>query len=168
MISIGRLTKTHGLQGELVFLPYIDDFALLPDLTDQPVSLRHQTKTEQVCRVVSWRYSHKRLLLIFDGYQTRERADQLRDYEICIARQRFSPLPDGEYYWFDIEGLRVYDCNAQLLGTITEIIHTGSNDVYVVKDHKREFLIPALRSVVRNIDIANGALHLFPVLDLLD
>ena len=168
MMPIGRLTKTHGLKGELVFLPYIDDLALLPDLADQPVSLRHQRKTEQTCSIVACRYSHKRLLLIFDGYQTREQADNLRDYEICISRQRFLPLPDGEYYWFDIEGLHVYDCNARLLGTITEIIHTGSNDVYVVKDHNREILIPALLSVVRNIDIASGELHLFPVLDFLD
>jgi 16S rRNA processing protein RimM len=168
MIPIGRLTKTHGLKGELVFLPYIDDLALLPDLAEQPVSLRHQTKTEQTSSIVSWRYSYKRLLLIFDGYQTRVQADKLRDYEICISGQRFSPLPDGEYYWFDIEGLCVYDCNGRLLGTITEIIHTGSNDVYVVKDHNREILVPALHSVVRNIDIASGELHLFPVLDFLD
>lgn len=168
MIPIGRLTKPHGLKGEMVFLPYIDDLSLLPDLAEQAVNLRHQTEPDQTCDIASWRYSHKRVLLSFRGYQTKERAETLRDYEICVARQRFSPLPDGEYYWFDIEGLSVYDCNAHLLGTITEIIHTGSNDVYVVKDRAQEFLIPALQSAVRSIDIARGEMHLFPVPGLFD
>lgn len=168
MIPIGRLTKPHGLKGELVFLPYIDDFTLLPDLTEQSVHLRHRTEPDQTCSIVSWRYSHKRLLLSFHGYRTKEQADTLRNYEICVARQSFSSLPEGEYYWFDIEGLRVYDCNVRLLGTITEIIHTGSNDVYVVKNNAQEFLIPALQSVVRSIDIARGEMHLFPVQGLFD
>lgn len=168
MISIGRLTKPHGLKGELVFLPYIEDVTLLPDLTRQPVQLRHRTEPEQTCSIVAWRYMHKRLLLSFDGYQTKEQADSLRNYEIYLARQRFSPLPDGEYYWFDIEGLRVYDGDARLLGTITEIIHTGSNDVYVVNHRAQEYLIPALQSVVRRIDITHGEMHLFPVQGLFD
>ena len=168
MIPIGRLTKLHGLKGELVFLPYIDDLSLIPDLTEQAVHLRHRTKPDQTCDIVSWRYSHKRLLLRFYGYQTKEQAEPLRDYEICVARQRFSSLPDGEYYWFDIEGLRVYDSDEHLLGTITDIIHTGSNDVYVVRDHAREVLIPALQSVVQSIDIARGEMHLFPMQGLFD
>jgi 16S rRNA processing protein RimM len=168
MIPIGRLTKPHGLKGELIFLPYIEDLTLLPDLTEQWVHLRHRTEPDQTCSIVSWRYSHKRLLLSFHGYQTKEQADTLRNYEICVARQNFSSLPEGEYYWFDIEGLRVYDCNARLLGTITEIIHTGSNDVYVVRNHAQEFLIPALQSVVRSIDIAGGEMHLFPAPGLFD
>ena len=168
MIPIGRLTKPHGLKGELVFLPYIEDLTLLPDLTEQWVHLRHRTEPDQTCSIVSWRYLHKRLLLSFHGYQTKEQADSLRNYEICVARQTFSSLPEGEYYWFDIEGLRVYDCNARLLGTITEIIHTGSNDVYVVRNRAQEFLIPALQSVVRSIDIAGGEMHLFPVQGLFD
>jgi 16S rRNA processing protein RimM len=168
MIPIGRLTKPHGLKGELVFLPYIDDLTLLPDLTHQSVHLRHRTEPEQIGSIVTWRNAHKRLLVSFHGYQTKEQADTLRNYEICVARQSFSSLPDGEYYWFDIEGLRVYDSNARLLGTITEIIHTGSNDVYVVNDHAHEYLIPALQSVVRRINISRGEMHLFPVQGLFD
>ena len=168
MIPIGRLIKPHGLKGELVFLPYIDDLTLLPDLTTQSVCLRHRTEPDQTCSIVTWRHSHKRLLLSLHGYQTKEQADTLRNYELYVARQSFSPLPEGEYYWFDIEGLRVYDGNACLLGTITEIIHTGSNDVYVVNNHAQEFLIPALQSVIRRIDIAGGEMHLFPVQGLFD
>ena len=168
MIAIGRLTKPHGLKGELVFLPYVHDLALLPDLTDRPVCLRHKTESEQARHIVSWRQSNKRVLLRFHGCTTMDQAEELRNYEICISRRSFPPLPDDEYYWFDIEGLHVYDCAGRCLGTIADIIHTGSNDVYVVQDGTQEVLIPALQNVIRQIDITRGELHLFPIPGLLD
>jgi 16S rRNA processing protein RimM len=168
MIAIGRLTKPHGLRGELVFLPYVHDVELLPDLHNRRVCLRRTDLVTQERVVVAYRQSHKRLLLQFEGCDDLQAAEALRDYEVCIARQCFPPLPDGEYYWFDIEGLRVFADDGRWLGTIAEIIYTGSNDVYVVQDGTQEFLIPALRDVVRSIDLERGEVHLFAVPDFIE
>lgn len=168
MIAIGRLTKPHGLRGELVFLPYVHDVELLPDLHNRRVCLRRTDLVTQERIVVAYRQSRKRLLLQFEGCHDLQAAEALRDYEVCIARQCFPPLPDGEYYWFDIEGLRVFADDGRWLGTIAEIIYTGSNDVYVVQDGTQEFLIPALRDVVRSIDLERGEVHLFAVPDFIE
>lgn len=162
MIAIGRLTKPHGLRGELVFLPYVYDMELLPDLTVQRVSLRRGTEPPQEAAIVAWRRANKRLLVWLEGCRDRTRAEAFRDYEVYIPRHRFPPLPDGEYYWFDIEGLSVRDSEGRTLGTIADIIYTGSNEVYVVRNGSRELLIPALKDIVRRIDLAQGQIHLFP------
>ena len=169
MIAIGRLTRPHGLQGEVVFLPYVHDVELLPNLHNRRVCLRRATDLmTQERMVVAYRRSHKRLLMQLEGCHDVTQAEALRDYEVCIARQHFPPLPEGEYYWFDIEGLRVFTDDGHMLGTIAEIIYTGSNDVYVVQDGSQEFLIPALRDVVRCINLERGEVHLFAVPDLLE
>jgi 16S rRNA processing protein RimM len=168
LIAIGRLTRPHGLHGEMVMLPYVHDITLLPDLTIQPVVLRQGTDTIQERAILGWRTFKKRLLLRLDECHDIAQAETLREWEILLPRQSFPPLPAGEYYWFEIEGLAVYASDGQYLGTISEIIYTGSNDVYVVRHGTREVLVPALKDVVRTIDVAQGRMLLFPAPGLLE
>jgi 16S rRNA processing protein RimM len=162
LIAIGRLTKPHGLQGEIVMLPYVYDLTLLPDLTACPISLRQGQDKVQERLVVAWRIFKKRLLLRLNECSDITQAETLREWEVLIPRQSFALLPPGEYYWFEVEGLTVYASDGQYLGIIAEIIHTGSNDVYVVRHETHEVLVPALKDVVREIDLAQGRMHLFP------
>ncbi len=67
-------------------------------------------------------------------------------------------MPQGEYFHFQLLGLRVVTDDAEELGEITEIIETGSNDVYVVTGDTGQVLIPAIASVVREIDLAQGTM----------
>jgi 16S rRNA processing protein RimM len=167
-IAIGRLTKPHGLHGEVVMLPYVYDLTLLPDLTDQPLLLRQGKDKIQERWVVDWRVFKKRLLLRLDACHDVRHAEALREWEVLIPRQWFPPLPAGEYYWFEIEGLAVYASDGRYLGAIAEIIYTGSNDVYVVRHDMHEVLIPALKDVVRAIDLEQGSMHLFPESEILE
>lgn len=168
LIPIGRFTKPHGLRGELVFLPYVYDLTLLPDLTQRPVALQQASAPPRECTIVDMRVAHKQVLVRVVGYTTLTAAETLRGSEVLLPRHWFPPLPAGEYYWFEIEGLTVYSSDGQVLGAIVEIIYTGSNDVYVVRGGTREILIPALKDVVQTIDLAQGAMHLGPVDGLLD
>jgi 16S rRNA processing protein RimM len=97
----------------------------------------------------------------FDGCRDISQAEILREYEVLIARHVFEPLPEGEYYWFEIEGLAVYARDGEYLGVVTEIIYTGSNDVYVVRDaDASEWMVPALCETVSRIDVEQGEMHL--------
>lgn len=168
LIAIGRLTKPHSLRGEMVFLPYVYDLAILPDLLKRQLLLRDKTDALQRCLIVGWREFQKRVLIQLAGCTTMTAADALREHELLMPRSWFPALPEGEYYWFEIEGLQVYSSHGVSLGHITEIIHTGSNDVYVIKDGRHEILIPALKTVVRSIDITCGEMHLYPLAELFD
>ncbi len=168
MIAVGRLTRPHGLRGEVIFLPYLQDLDLLPDLANQRVVLRQDERPVQERTILSWRRAHKRLLMRLEGCHSLEQAEALRDAEVLIPRESFPPLEADEYYWFDIEGLTVYDSDGRRLGTVCDIIYTGSNDVYVVRDGSHETLVPALKDVVRTIDLDRREIRLFPAPGLLD
>ena len=168
LMAVGRLTRPHGLRGELVFLPYVYDVDLLPDLVQQQVFLQQGLAPGRTATILEWRAVHKRVLVRLQGCKDIATAEAWRGYEVFIPRSWFAPLPAGEYYWFEIEGLAVYAHDGRYLGTVAEIIYTGSNDVYVVRDGSQETLIPALRNVIRSIDLGGGAVHLYPVAGLLD
>ena len=168
LIAVGRLTKPHGLRGEVVFLPYVYDVELLPDLVQRHVLLQHGHFPLQTHTIIEWRVVHKRVLVRLHGCQDLATAEAFREYEVLIPRSWFPALPAGEYYWFEIEGLAVYGNDGRYLGAVSEIIYTGSNDVYVVRNGTQETLIPALRDVVRTIDLVRGEIHLFTAAGLLD
>jgi len=166
LIAVGRLTKPHGLRGELVFLPYVYDLQLLPHVEQRQVFLQHEHSSLHKHTIIEWRVVHKRVLIRLHGCQDLTTAEAFREHEVLIPRSWLPPLPAGEYYWFEIEGLAVYGHDGRYLGTVVEIIYTGSNDVYVVRDGLQETLIPALRDVVRTIDLEHGEIHLFTVAGL--
>lgn len=168
LIAIGRLTRPHGLRGDLVFLPYVYDLELLPELVQRHVFLRHGHARVQQHTFVAWREMHKRVLVRLQGCEDLTTAEAFREHEVLIPRHWFPPLPTGEYYWFEIEGLAVYGNDGRHLGTVVEIIYTGSNDVYVVRNGTQETLIPALRDVVSTIDLARGEMRLFIAAGLLE
>ena len=97
-----------------------------------------------------------------------EAASKLAGQTIYISRDRFPDLPENEYYWFQVEGLNVYDEGGCYHGNVEEIIRTGSNDVYVVRDGKRELLLPVIDSVVKTIDLEAGKLVFHPLEGLLE
>jgi 16S rRNA processing protein RimM len=111
---------------------------------------------------------HKRVLIRLQGCEDLTTAETFREHEVLIPRHWFPLLPAGEYYWFEIEGLAVYGNDGRYLGTVVEIIYTGSNDVYVVRNGTQETLIPALRDVVRTIDLEHREMRLFTAAGLLD
>ena len=67
-------------------------------------------------------------------------------------------LPEGSYYWHQLEGLRVLDESGRQVGTLVEVFRAGGNEVYRVVDGTRERLVPALRSVVVGIDLDAGTM----------
>jgi 16S rRNA processing protein RimM len=82
---------------------------------------------------------------------------------VLIEKNRSKALPDGEFYWFQIVGLKVFTESGELLGEVKEILPTGSNDVYVVRDGQKEHLIPATESVIREINLKRKMIVIHPL-----
>ncbi|MEX1255695.1 MAG: ribosome maturation factor RimM [Dehalococcoidia bacterium] len=94
------------------------------------------------------------LLLELEGIESRAAAETLRNLLLEIPEESLARLPEGRYFRFQILGMEVFDRENRALGRIDEIIETGANDVYVVHDAEGELLIPAIDSVVQEIDVA--------------
>ena len=78
---------------------------------------------------------------------------------MCIEKATLPEAEQDTYYWHQIIGLDVFTVDGRRLGQVTAILPTGSNDVYVVREGKKEILIPALESVVVDVDLTAKALR---------
>ena len=150
-IPVGRVTRTHGLKGELKFFPADQDDLVVQK--DQQIRLGETT-----FKIKSVRGVKSPFIVKFEGVDSIEAAQSLSGQEVLVAKEDFESLPEGEYYRFEIEGLKVFDDTGKYYGVIEEIIATGSNDVYVVRGDGKEWLVPMIDSVVQNIDLEEGKL----------
>ena len=149
-IVIGRVGAAHGIRGELRIIP-------LTDFPERFAALREVMVGDELLHIESVKPQGKNFLMRFREYAVREDAQKLTGRLLTVARAEAAPLDEGEYYVFDIVGLTVYDEEDNELGTVENVLRTGSNDVYAVRSEDgREILIPALRKAVRTIDVPNG------------
>jgi 16S rRNA processing protein RimM len=159
-LVVGKLRHSHGLHGEIL-MEVITDF---PERIRQGKTL-HIGESHQPMRVASRRAHGGGLLLAFDGINTSEEVGQLRNQWVYVPASDRPPLSEGDYYHHQIIGLQVTSEDGLELGKIASILETGANDVYLVRsDSGKEVLLPAIQSVILNIDLVKGQMlvHLLP------
>ena len=149
-ITIGRVGAPQGIHGELRVIP-------LTDFPERFEGLKEIMVGDELLHVESVRYHKQFVLMRFREYAVREDARALTGRLLTVAREDAAPLGEGEFYTFDIIGLHVFDMEGAELGVVENVLRTGSNDVYQArgKDGK-ELLIPALKAVVKEIDVKGG------------
>jgi len=143
----------HGLKGELR-CDIVTDF---PERFRRTKQL-HLGTEHRPYDVERTRAARGQLVLKLAGVDSRSDAERLRGQLICVPSAEAVKLPRGSYFWHQIIGLRVETIDKMLLGTVVDILQTGSNDVYVVKTETGELLIPAIKDVVRKVDVESGVM----------
>lgn len=164
-VTVGRILRPHGIRGELRMAPDTDFPERLAGL-GEAVLLKDGRST--AVRVEHIRPHGREALIKLAGVDSIEQAETWRGAEVAVPRAATPVLPAGRHYVFEIIGLRVQTDAGEELGRVTEVLRTGSNDVYVVQGAGREYLIPAISSVVLTIDPAAGRLVIRPLPGLLD
>ena len=153
----GKVLGAHGIGGELKALVISEDPHRFSRLKQVYIGL---DDSEPEPRVLERFRLHKgHALLKLAGCDDRDTAAALRGHLVYVPFEDAIPLEEGEYYEYQILDLDVWTVSGERLGKVVEIIATGANDVYVVKDTsaaRREVLIPALESVVLEIDLESG------------
>ena len=149
-IIVGKVGAPHGVKGEVKIIP-------LTDFPDRFRTMKKITVGEEIFTVEGQRIAtNGNPIMKFGGVDNRDAAARLTGKIITVSRDETMPLADDEYYAFDIVGLTVYDDNGDEIGMVDAVLKTGSNDVYTVKKSDGvEIFIPALKKVVREIDIKN-------------
>jgi 16S rRNA processing protein RimM len=150
-LPIGKVIKTHGLRGHLKVLPYGETFSTLS--AEEKITANLPDGTSLTLTVAEIRPHQKTFLLISREIDSVEEAHHLVGAELCVPESRLPPTESNEFYWYQLIGLEVVDTEGQKLGTLEEIIETGSNDVYVVRRGREEILVPAIEEVVREVDL---------------
>ncbi len=153
-ILIGKVLKPKGVRGSVKVLSYAESpetFERVRILFVRSEGAWQPLETERVEKGAPGR--RQTVVLAFRG---RQRIEQIRDLvgaDLYLDRADLPPLEEGEYYWHDLIGMRVRTEQGEDLGRIRGIFNTGANDVYVVRKGGREILLPALRDVIREVDV---------------
>ncbi|MBP1764453.1 MAG: Ribosome maturation factor rimM [Firmicutes bacterium] len=149
LIAVGKIVAPHGVRGDVRIIPLTD----FPDRFRPSLVVYLSDRSPLVINQV--KQNNQFLLLKFKSFDDRNSVESLRGQLIHVKEQDLVALPKGQFYIFEIIGLQVYDEADVHLGVVTNVLQTGSNDVYVIeKPGEKPILIPALKEVVRQVDIA--------------
>jgi 16S rRNA processing protein RimM len=139
-------------------------------LTDDPERfgrLKTVLVAGQERTIEEFRQRPRDVLLRLDGISTPEQVQALRGEYIRIRAEDAAPLPEGAYYHYQLTGLQVATTAGEPLGELVDVLPLESNDVYVVRGSRGEVLVPALRSVIREVDLEARRMTIEPMPGLL-
>ncbi len=156
-LLLGEILRPHGIRGEL-------RVRLLTDYPEHMAELEHVYlgRDPEVEEVSTYRLDHIRLhqgygLMKLGGVDDRTQAENFRELFVMIDLEHAVPLEDDEVYLFDLIGLRVQSERGESLGTLSEVLETGANDVYVVDSPVYgEILIPVTDETILETDLDAG------------
>lgn len=165
LVLVGQVVKTQGNKGQVKVAASGEGAAAFPVGTI--VYLKNNRGMKQSLTVESSRPHRKMTILAFREVQRSEEAKELVGCSVYVAPENLPALPADEFYWYQLRGLQVKTEEGTFLGTLEEIIPTGSNDVFVVRKNHQECLIPATDEVVVQVDLKDKTMVIRPLEGLL-
>lgn len=165
LIKIGQITSPHGVHGEVKVYPLTDfperfktlrTVLLGPDA--RPTGIRMKGMLKNL------------IILAIDGVTDRDQAEKLRLQYVQVPKTEVHPLPPGHYYVFDLVGLDVVDPEGNFLGKLVDVTsESPAHDIYVVETAPRKrYMVPAVKTFVKEIDLAGGKVVIQPIPGLLE
>jgi 16S rRNA processing protein RimM len=150
-IEVGKIVNTHGVAGELKIMPLTDDPKRYNKLKSVYISLKIGEGMKKY-DVMGVRYHKNFVIMKVKDIDDLNAAEKLKEHFVIVDRKDAVKLPKDTFFICDLIGMNVYDEEGKSLGVLTDVLKTGSNDVYVVKsDSLGDILIPALKTVVKKV-----------------
>ena len=150
LLQVGAITQTHGIRGEVKVFPLTDDvgrfkkgISLILDLGRSRLDLEVETV----------KFFKQFVILKFKGYDSINEIEKFVKKNLYVTRENAVKLKKDEYFIADLIGLTVVTDDGSVLGTLTDVITTGANDVYAVKmESGKELLIPAIHDCILQVN----------------
>ena len=159
-LKVGVVTSTHGLKGEVKVYPEVDDPRLFSRFKHLYLINRKGREKLDVERVM---YHKNMVILKLSGVDDINSAQGIRNSDLMLPRDEIMSLEENRYFEADLLGIQAVTDDGRVLGCVSEIIHTGANDVYVVRGEDGEILIPAIKSCIKDIDIPEKKMVIVPI-----
>jgi len=152
---MGRVVGLFGVRGWVKVYSHTREKA---DLLQYPIWLLNGAEGWREYTVAESREQGPGLVAHLAGIEDRDEASRLVGADIAVRQAELPPPPPGEYYWAQLEGMRVVNEVGIELGRVSHLLETGANDVMVVRG-ERERLLPYISSVVKKVDLVAGEIH---------
>lgn len=157
-LKVGQIINTHGVRGEIKVFPLTDDIKRFGKLK---VIYMKQADDYREYKLEGIKYFKNLVIVKLEGINSMNEAVKLVDSYLYVNRENAVKLSKDTYFVADLIGIDVYNMDDESLGTIINVFSTGSNDVYEIKkDDGKTFLIPAIKDVVKEIDIEKRSMRI--------
>lgn len=161
LVELGTVIDAYGIRGALKIRPFSDEPVAL--LAAKEVWIRHPRHPEALknYQVYKSRNHSGTILMELVGLTDREFVLSLKSAEVLASKKSFPSLSEGEYYWSDLIGLKVYNQKNELLGSVIELLDNGAQSVMVVGnnelgDVKKQHLIPFVAPFILDVQIQDA------------
>ena len=154
-LQVGAITSTHGLNGEVKVFPTTDDPKRYSRLKEVWLDTGREKLALKVERV---KYFKQFVIVKFQGLDRIEDVEKYVKKNLYVTRENAVKLRKNEYFIADLIGLAVVDEQENVLGTLTDVLATGANDVYIVTKDEKELLIPAIRQCILDVNLETGVM----------
>lgn len=162
LLQVGVITTTHGVRGEVKVFPTTDDPARFKKLKNVILDTGKEKIDLEIAGV---KFFKNMVILKFKGIDDINDVEKYRKKSLFVTRENAVKLKKDEYFIADLIGLKVRTEEGEDLGELTDVLQTGANDVYVIKQTGgEEFLLPAIKDCVKEVDLETGWMyvHLLP------
>ena len=156
MVIMGRIAAAHGIRGWIKIQPFTEYLDSLLDYRTWWIGPEHGPWRE--VKVAQCETHHKTLAAQLPDCSDRTAAEKLKGLLIAIPRSSLPQQDKDEYYWADLIGLTVVNEAGVSLGTVTNLLETGANDVLSVQGDSGEILIPFVASAIKQVNVKNKAI----------
>ncbi|MCF0131419.1 MAG: ribosome maturation factor RimM [Pseudobutyrivibrio sp.] len=169
LYQVGAITQTHGIKGEVKVFPMTDDISRFKNMKE--ILLDAGREGYISLEVESARPQKNLVILKFKGINNINEIEKYKGKGLYVSKENRVELKKDEYFIADMIGLKVYldTDDKSVFGTLTDVLQTGANDVYVIKLlDDREVLVPAIKDCVLSVDVDNGRITIHLLEGLLE
>lgn len=164
-LEIGQIVSTHGIKGEVRVNPWCDS----PEFMKKFKTLYFDANGNKAVKITACRPHGNVVILKLDGIDSVEDAQKLRNKTLYMNRAD-AKLQKGDWFIQDLIGCTVYDADnkEKTYGTLTDVAETGANDIWFIENDDKEYIIPAIKDVVINVDVENESVFIRPLKGIFD
>lgn len=168
-LSVGKVANTHGVRGELKIFPFTDFPEVRFAKGKELLLISPENGKALKVKIVSAREQKTVYIVKLEGYENINEVEKYKGWEVKVPKEEAVEAEDNAYYFHEIIGCAVLSEDGEELGTVTDILTPGANDVWVVKRKGgKELLIPFIESVVKEVNIADKTVRIEVMEGLLD
>ena len=166
LVAVAKIVRARGLKGEAVADLLTDFPERFEGLVD--VSAVLPTGERRDLKIEGYWFQKGRIVLKFEGVDSVEAAEKLRDAEICVAESDAVELGEGEFFDWELEGCTVETVDGERIGTVRELMRTSGAEILVVEDGEKDFLVPFAESICVEVDTEAKLIRVDPPEGLLE
>ena len=165
-LQVGVISSTHGVRGEVKVFPTTDDVNRFKKLKEVILVTE---KTEKVLKITSVKFFKQFAILKFEGIDSLNDVEVYKGAQLFVDRKHAVKLEKDEYFIADLIDLTVVDEEENEIGILVDVMKTGANDVYIVKNEEgKELLFPAIKECILNVDFKKKKVTVHVMDGLLD